>query len=116
MKITEYGKQRVASEDFAKCLAHVLKGVSESGLPMPMQFDLVATYTATNLIIDENRGFSLPGNDDEGAAALAQFMDENDGFIRDTIGRVLQSPAFLQHVGDLFGPRPRCKKSRRHGR
>jgi hypothetical protein len=100
LQITEYGKRRVASEDFAKTFVHVMAHAGEkreSGMPEEAMFTLVASYVAKNLIVDKDGVFRLPAGR-KGEKVLARFMNENDQFIKDTILQTIHSPAFIRHA------------------
>jgi hypothetical protein len=90
-QITESGKKRVASDDFAKTLVHVLA----SGKSIEQGFDMAYLYTAANLAVDEH-GFVECRADEE----LCIFAQENDELIRETIRTVVASPIFMLHALD----------------
>ena len=99
--ITEHGRKRVESEDFAKSFVHVLDSAEKSG---EMAFMMAATYVAANLIVDENLVVWLPGKNE--AKLLTDFMNKNDSIIRETIKKVIGSPAFLLHLIEITGEIP----------
>lgn len=98
LEITEHGRKRVASDDFAKMMVHV---VAEAGSRKD-GFTLMATYVAMNLVVDKHNRFDLPAGKEAGAV-LHDFMVENDRTIRDTINKVTQSAPFMLHAVETFG-------------
>jgi hypothetical protein len=56
LQITAAGRKRVASDDFAKCLVHVMGQASAAGLLE----DVALTYVAMNLLVDETNFVELP--------------------------------------------------------
>ena len=101
LQITEYGKKRVASDDFAKCLVHVIQLASDKKHDLGDAFTGVATYVAMNLAIGKNNVVELPSGDE--GAVLSAFMEENDAVIRETIHCVMASTTFLSHMLETFG-------------
>jgi hypothetical protein len=98
MQITAAGRKRVQSDDFAKTLVHVIDAAG--GYPMDYGFQLVATYVAMNLLVEEGNFVEMPapaGSEAE-AAALCAFMNANDKEIRAALQHAMSSPAYLAHA------------------
>src|SRR5690349_15808203 len=63
LQITQAGRRRVASADFAKTMVHVIEQatvMAAQGAPLEDTFDVVVTYLAVNLLVDDNNYFELP--------------------------------------------------------
>lgn len=97
LQITAAGRKRVASDDFAKCLVHVIGQAAATGIPE----EFVLTYVAMNLILDETNFVELPAERE--GALVADFVNANHKEIRATLQRVLMSPAYLAHAVECFG-------------
>jgi hypothetical protein len=95
MEITEHGKKMVASEDFAKCLVHVVEAFKHHDRETMLSG--VSLYVAAALATDDNNVVSIPSNQDE-AKVFAAFMNENHALLKETIHNVINSPAFLAHA------------------
>lgn len=87
LQITEAGRKRVASDDFAKCLVHVIQQACE--MTPERSFHFVVGYVALNLLVDETNFVAIgpPGTDE--ATALADFMNANDDEIRAALRRTM---------------------------
>lgn len=103
LQITEYGRKRVASDDFAKCLVHVIAQASETVSP-PEAMALVEVYTAMNLVVSEEGFVEVPANRHEEAEALTEFIDKNVEEIRKALANTMTSGAFLTHAFEVAGP------------
>jgi hypothetical protein len=105
LQITAAGRKRVASDDFAKCLVHVVG--QASNYPDPeVGSHMVALYVALNLAVDETNFVAIPAaapTDEAEAKEVTDFMNANDKEIRATIQRVLTSPAYIVHAMQCFG-------------
>jgi hypothetical protein len=97
LQITAAGRKRVASDDFAKILVHVIAQAAETGIPE----EFVLTYVALNLTVDETNVVELPAERE--GALLADFVNANEKEIRATLQQVLVSPAYLAHALECFG-------------
>jgi hypothetical protein len=97
LQITAAGRKRVASEDFAKCLVHVIGQAAATGIPE----EFVLTYVAMNLIVDDTNFVELPAERE--GALLADFVNANEKEIREALSRVLMSPTYMVHAIQCFG-------------
>jgi len=111
LQITAAGRKRVASEDFAKTLVHVIDAADDgmrvsqisalqagTGKPLDCGFQLVASYVAMNLLVDETNFVELPAEGDKAATAMCDFMNANDKEIRAVIKQTISSPAYIAHA------------------
>ena len=97
LQITAAGRKRVQSDDFAKTLVHVIGHAGATGIPE----EYVLTYIALNLIVDETNFVELPAEQE--GALIAAFVKANLDEIKNTLQRVLVSPAYIAHAVQSFG-------------
>jgi len=100
LQITAAGRKRVASDDFAKCLVHVMGQAREVATPEDF-IATVLTYVAMNLVVDGTNFVELPAESE--SAVLAEFVNANLKEIRATLQRVITSPAYIVHAMQCFG-------------
>ncbi len=95
MVITEHGRKRVASEDFACVAAHLALQCTENDFR-----DNFAVLVAVSLLTDET-GFVESEDDSVFSAKLTHFMFANASEIIGAMERVTASESFKQHLEGL---------------